>query len=69
MEINRHSLRAIRELKGITVSALAAQAGIKQAHLSNVELGYRRASDEVIKALADSLGVDQLAITRDPVAA
>jgi transcriptional regulator with XRE-family HTH domain len=33
-------------------------------HISNVELGYRRASDELIAAWAKALGVDPLDITQ-----
>jgi len=62
MEINRHALRVIRERSGITVSALAIAAGIRQAHLSNIEAGRRNASDTVIVALAKALDVPLQAI-------
>lgn len=66
MDINRHALRALRERSGISVTALAEAAGIKQAHLSNIEAGRRRASAEVVIALAKALKVDLLAIVADP---
>jgi len=47
MLLNRHALRIIRERSGLTVSALAEQAGISQPHLSNLERGRRRASPDV----------------------
>lgn len=62
MEINRHALRVIRERSGITVSALAAASGIRQAHLSNIEAGRRNASDTVIVALAKALDIPLQAI-------
>lgn len=63
MEINPWALRAIRMGQGKTVSHLAASSGIKQSHLSNVEAGRRKASDDVIVALAKNLDVDVRAIT------
>lgn len=66
MRCNPAALRAIRERSGLTVSALAEAAGIKQAHLSNVEAGRRNASPEVVVALAKALKVDLPAILADP---
>lgn len=66
MRCNPAALRAIRERSGLTVSALAESAGIKQAHLSNVEAGRRNASPEVVVALAKALKVDLPAILADP---
>jgi transcriptional regulator with XRE-family HTH domain len=67
MDLNRHALRALRERSGLSVTALADLAGIKQAHLSNIEAGRRRASAEVAVALARALKVELLAIIADPV--
>lgn len=67
MQVNRHAVRALRERSGLTVTALAEQAGIGQAHLSNIEAGRRKASPEVVIALARSLKVDVLAIVLEPV--
>lgn len=66
MQIHTAALRAIRERSGYTVTALAAEAGIKQAHLSNIEAGRRKASPEVIKALAAALKVELPAILESP---
>jgi transcriptional regulator with XRE-family HTH domain len=66
MQINRHAVRALRERSGLTVTALAESAGIKQAHLSNIEAGRRKASPEVVIALAKALKVDLLAIVAEP---
>lgn len=66
MDINPAALRAIRERSGLSVTALADAAGIKQAHLSNIEAGRRRASPEVTKALAAALKIDLVAILATP---
>lgn len=66
MDLNPSALRAIRERSGLSITALADLAGIKQAHLSNIEAGRRRPSPEVAKALASALKVELLAILADP---
>lgn len=66
MDLNPAALRAIRERSGLSVTALAKLAGIKQAHLSNIEAGRRRASAEVALKLAQALKIDLLAIVADP---
>jgi len=66
MELNRHALRVIRQRSGLSVSALAAVAGISQPHLSNIETGRRRASPEVALRLARALKVPLLALLSDP---
>ena len=50
----------------MTVTALATASGIKQAHLSNIEAGRRKASPDVILAIAAALKVDLPAILADP---
>ena len=62
MDINPAALRAIRERSGLSIRALAEQAGIQQPHLSNIEAGRRRPSPEVAKALAGALKVELVAI-------
>lgn len=57
MQLNRHTLTAIHERSGLSKTALARRAGISQPHLSNLELGRRQASDQVIVRLAGALGV------------
>ena len=66
VRINPAALRAIRERSGLSVTALAAAAGIKQAHLSNIEAGRRKASADVAVALARALKVELPAILADP---
>lgn len=66
MELNPYALRTIRQRSGMSVTSLADAAGIKQAHLSNIEAGRRKASPAVIVALARALKVELPAILRDP---
>ncbi len=66
MQLNRHALRIIRERSGLSVSALAAEVGISQPHLSNIERGRRQASPEVSRRLAQALRVPLLALLADP---
>jgi transcriptional regulator with XRE-family HTH domain len=67
MHVNPVALRTIRERSGLSCTALAEAAGIRQAHLSNIEAGRRGASPAVALALADALKVDVLAILNSPV--
>jgi DNA-binding XRE family transcriptional regulator len=57
VQLNRHALRAIRERSGLSRTALAQRAGISQPHLSNLELGRRQASEQVVVRLAAALAV------------
>jgi XRE family transcriptional regulator, regulator of sulfur utilization len=66
MRINTAALKALRERSGLSVTALANSAGIKQSHLSNIEAGRRSASPEVGVALARALKVDLVAILAEP---
>lgn len=66
MQINPAALRAIRTRSGMTATALAEMAGIKQSHVSNIEAGRRKASPDVIIAIAQALKVELPAILKDP---
>ena len=66
VDINPAALRTIRQRSGMSVTALAEAAGIKQAHLSNIEAGRRRASAEVAVALAGALKIELPAILANP---
>jgi transcriptional regulator with XRE-family HTH domain len=57
VRLNRIALREVRKLKGQSVTGLAEAAGIRQAHLSNLEAGRRQASPDLIRRLADALDV------------
>lgn len=54
---NGTAIRAIRQSAGRTQVDIAAAAGIDQSYLSLVESEKRTASADVIKAIADALGV------------
>lgn len=61
------SLRALREMQGITLAKLAADirsqgVEISAEHINNVELGHRQASGPVMDAWARSLGIRPLHI-------
>lgn len=66
MRINHSALRAIRERSGLSVTELAELAGIRQAHLSNIEAGRRQCSELTGVALARELKVPITAILSDP---
>jgi transcriptional regulator with XRE-family HTH domain len=50
-------LRQIRELRGLTLTALAATTGISKSTLSRLETGQRRASLELLLPLAQTYRV------------
>jgi len=52
-----HPLRIWREYRGLTLQALADQAGISKSYLSQIELGNRSGSAEVLKRIAAVLKV------------
>lgn len=51
-------VRAWREHRGMSQSALAKKAGIKQSMVSAIESGGKKGSIETLKALASALKVD-----------
>jgi len=50
-------IRVWREYRGLTVKALANEAGIAAAYLSQIETGKRDGTVATMKRLADALGV------------
>lgn len=60
---NGPSIRAIRELLGVSISAFAPRCGVSQGYLSHVELGGKQPSPTVLRAIADQLGVSLDAIS------
>lgn len=50
-------VRVWREHRGLTASALAAQAGIAQPYLSQIETGKREGTLQTMKKIADVLRV------------
>jgi DNA-binding XRE family transcriptional regulator len=53
-----HPVRVWREYRGLTLSALARQAGIAQSYVSEIEHGRKRGSVRALAALARALRVD-----------
>ena len=53
-----NSVRTFRTYRGMTVSDLAAAAGISQPYLSEIETGKKTGSVEVLKRIAAALRVD-----------
>lgn len=63
---NGDAIRAIRRTARRTQVEIAAAAGINQSYLSLLEKEQRAASDEVIDAIAEALGVPSDALRRTP---
>lgn len=51
------NVRRIRLGRGMTIEALAQDAGLSYSYLGEIERGLRNPTLSVIEALADSLGV------------
>jgi DNA-binding XRE family transcriptional regulator len=51
-------IRVYRKYRGMTVSELAAAAGISQPYLSDIESGKKTGSVDVLKRIAIALRVD-----------
>lgn len=61
--INPAALREIRDLVGISQRELARRCGIWQGTVTNIERGKHGVSPELMRKLADELGVKLDAIT------
>lgn len=57
IDVNRHHLKRARQFAGKSIRVLASEAGVSHSHLAYVEKGHRKASESVVKKLADALGV------------
>lgn len=64
MQVDAEAVQAIRFLAGWSPSRFATEIGITPSHLSNIESGRRQASPEVIKRMADVLGVPVTALVK-----
>ena len=51
-------VRVWREHRGLTQGQLAVQAGISHPYMSQIESGKRAGTTEVLRAIAEALGVD-----------
>lgn len=61
--LNGVALRTTRDLVGISRRELARRTGVAGATITNLELGNHGASPQVMRKLADALGVPLDAIT------
>lgn len=68
MNLNRHSLREIRERTGVSTSQLAKLADVDRTLIHRLENGERNASPVVIRRLADALKCPLLALINDETA-
>ncbi len=62
MVLNGQALQAIRERSGLTQTELAAQTGVSQGRISELEAGNLRVRPNTVKALADALRVPTTAL-------
>jgi transcriptional regulator with XRE-family HTH domain len=60
---NGAAIKALRQAHGWKGTKFAIACGITHPHLFNVERGIRQASPEVLRKMADTLGVPLAAIT------
>ncbi|GAA3393696.1 XRE family transcriptional regulator [Cryptosporangium minutisporangium] len=67
VEVGRR-IRALREERGISLSALAKRAGIGKATLSGLETGVRNPTLETLYAVTGQLGVPLAAVLSPPAA-
>lgn len=51
------AIRAIREGRGISISAFAPRVDVTQGYMSNVELGHKQPTTEFLARVARELGV------------
>lgn len=51
------AIRAIREATGVSISAFAPRVGVTQGYMSNVELGHKAPTVELMRRIADQLAV------------
>lgn len=64
-----HPLAAWRRTRGLSQSALAAAAGVRKATVADIERGKSRGRADVLRRLADALGLevdDLIPIRREP---
>lgn len=56
-------LRRLRKLRGLTLTELAAEAGVSPQYLSEVERGRKEPSSEMIAAISGALGLTLVQLT------
>ncbi|MCA0369025.1 MAG: helix-turn-helix domain-containing protein [Proteobacteria bacterium] len=60
-----NAVRRIRLAKGLTIEALAQDAGVSYSYLGEIERGLRNPTLAVIGALAEALSIDAYLLLRD----
>lgn len=58
------AIRALREKRGLSIEALAGEAGLHTVSVSRIEGGTQNLTWEALTRLADALEVDVLEIVR-----
>lgn len=58
-------LRRLRKLRGLTLTELAAEAGVSSQYLSEVERGRKEPSSEMIAAISGALGLTLAELTSE----
>ena len=58
-------VRAIRQSKGLSQEAFAAQCGLDRTYISGIERGVRNVSLLNIKGLAEALGISISELTEE----
>lgn len=59
------TIRQIRQIRGMTVDQLARELLVSAAHVRNIELGHKPASQEIVARTAEALDVPQIALVRE----
>lgn len=67
-------IRDYRKARGLTIPGLVERIAaygpaVHKATISNIELGYKRGSDELMTAWAKALGLDPLDVYQPPLLA
>jgi transcriptional regulator with XRE-family HTH domain len=62
MNLNRETLRVLRERSGMSKAELAGRAGVSPALITRLENGERACTPSVMLKLADALQVSQVAL-------
>lgn len=66
MPIHGERVRQVRKLKRLTQKDLAAQAGIQQNTISQIESGLVQPSDEVVRSIAEATGFPEAFFSTEP---
>jgi len=65
MRINPVALKAIRERSGFSQAALGRAANVSQGHISQLEAGEKEPRPEMVRRLAEALGIPIAALVVD----